>query len=68
MKLIFFIMGLNIVIFLNGCATSNAVKSDSVEMWQETKQVSKETWHSTKEISKKVWSNSKKVVHNATAE
>jgi len=68
MKLIFFIWGLNILMLLNGCATSNAVKSDSSEIWQETKQVSKETWHDTQEISKKVWSNSKKVVHDATAE
>lgn len=68
MKIIFGMLGLSIIVFLSGCATSNSIKNDSTEIWKETKKVSKETWYSTQKVSKEVWDDTKEVVHNATAE
>ncbi|MCK5539106.1 MAG: hypothetical protein KAI79_19950 [Bacteroidales bacterium] len=68
MKKIFIFLGLTIIVLLNSCATSSAIKDDSKEIWHETKEVSKEAWHGTRQVSKKAWSDSKKAVHNATEE
>ena len=68
MKKIFIFSSVFIIIFFNGCATSNAIKHDSKEIWKGTKDVSKEAWNDTKHVSKKVWRSSKNTVHNATAE
>ena len=68
MKKIFIFLGLSIIVFLSGCATSSAIKHDSKEIWKETKEVSKEAWSGTKQVSKEAWKDSKEAVHNATAE
>lgn len=54
MKKIFIFSSVFIIIFFNGCATSNAIKHDSKKIWKGTKSVSKEAWNGTKQVSKEV--------------